>query len=353
MDDTQAQAIQQLYRPKPFRLFHILTGLGGCLIGLGILSAIAANWFETPRWVRLLMVLGTYTGSVLAAWRFEESRPILSRLCLLLGSFIYGGGIFLVGQMYHHGGHWTSAMAWWIVGLLPTIALLRDQWQMLLVQVLTLVFISGAFFDSPSFPQSPGLMAFLLPPWPWLFLGATWWLGRTYWRETPSVHSLTAITAVITLGIRFFQATEDPAITLLLLGAIGLITALYRPQKALHLHGGILLFGLCGLALSVPDVWSTPFFLDADTMYRIRDGLALVSGIGTAVVGLGFLIRGHRIGTTIFAVMVLRYYFGSVYSFLSKAAFFTTGGIILVLMGWFLERLRRRALEKDREEGLS
>ena len=113
IDPAQASAIEGLYAPRKGHFPQVLLGLGGMLVGLGFLSAVAANWLDTPRAFRTALIVLCYLSSLLAAWRAEAEFPRTSRAFLLLGSFIYGGGIFLMAQMFHQGGHWTTAVAWW------------------------------------------------------------------------------------------------------------------------------------------------------------------------------------------------------------------------------------------------
>ena len=50
---------------------------------------------------------------------------------------------------------------------------------------------------------------------------------------------------------------------------------------------------------------------------------------------------------------MLRYYFDGFYDFMPKAAFFTVGSLLLITLGYFMERVRRRAkrIRTTLEEG--
>ena len=104
IDPVQASVIEGLYAPRKGHFPQVLLGLGGMLVGLGFLSAVAANWLDMPRAFRAALIVLCYLFSILAAWRAEAEFPRTSRAFLLLGSFIYGGGIFLMAQMFHQGG---------------------------------------------------------------------------------------------------------------------------------------------------------------------------------------------------------------------------------------------------------
>ena len=137
----QADGICGLYSARRGRLQNALLGLGGTLVGLGVLSFVAANWLDMSRLLRAFLILAGYTVALVASWLCWERFPRTSRAFLLIGSFIYGGGIFLIGQMFHQGGEWRSALGWWIAGLIPTVGLFRDRWQAVLLQGLTALYL--------------------------------------------------------------------------------------------------------------------------------------------------------------------------------------------------------------------
>ena len=80
---------------------------------------------------------------------------------------------------------------------------------------------------------------------------------------------------------------------------------------------------------------------------------AVLSALIFSLLMLWLTWRGHTLATTFFCLLVLRYYFDGFYDFMPKAAFFTVGGLLLIALGYFMERVRRRAkrIRTTLEEG--
>lgn len=372
IDEEQASAIERLYAPRRGHFSQILLGLGGMLVGLGLLSAVAANWLDIPRVFRAALILACYLLSLLAAWRMERALPRTSRALLLLGSFVYGGGIFLMAQMFHQGGHWTTALAWWFAGVLPVALLFRDPLQVLLLQVIALVFLWGDYVPMHwLFRRSFGVSVF----YPWEFFWVLLWPPQRFlvtlsswlaWRFLEERRRLGfGMNILITLVFFAFPTAmyfEDLALCLAALSGVGILMVLcaFGERKDDMAGWGILLAGVGGLLLTIPDVWSESPVLEwfpAVSSLFSKMGFAL-PGTGFAVMSalifcllmLGLTCKGHAAATFFFCLLVLRYYFDRFYDFMPKAAFFTVGGLLLIGLGTLMGRLRRRA-GRGREVG--
>lgn len=334
------------------------------LVGLGFLSAVAANWLDMPRAFRAALIVLCYLFSILAAWRVEAEFPRTSRALLLLGSFIYGGGIFLMAQMFHQGGHWTTALAWWIAGVAPAVLVFRDPLQLILLQSVALVYLYGAclqgwwgnVFTTVWRPSSVGLpWSFFWPPQSFLIVCVAW-LG---WRRMGEFRRLCfGMNVLLTLsfvGLHLFAHLSDIPLFLLLMCSMGILMALCsRGAWKDELTGwGIRLAGICGLFLTVPELWHGSFVLGwfpglSAVFASPETALAVLSALIFSLLMLGLACRGHASAVAFFCFLVLRYYFDRFYDFMPKAAFFTVGGLMLIGMGVLMERMRRRG-KRNRE----
>ena len=52
--------------------------------------------------------------------------------------------------------------------------------------------------------------------------------------------------------------------------------------------------------------------------------------------------KGSLLATSFFCLMILRYYFDFFYDFMDKALYFTVGGVLLMAMGFYLQRVRKK-----------
>ena len=113
-------------RPGRFGLGAVLGALGAVLLGAAMLSLVAANWEAIPRLFRVALIGTTILGGYLGgAWRAGKGDNVFSGALYLLAAIAFGGGIALVGQMYHLSGDTASAaLVWCLATLLASFLLL-------------------------------------------------------------------------------------------------------------------------------------------------------------------------------------------------------------------------------------
>jgi len=110
------------------RFVSILLGLGGILLGLGVITFVAANWQEWSRELKTILLLTLFlivnsTGFYL--WRQPPPPPNtsskkrkLGQGLLIFGALILGANIALMAQMFHIGGSPYGLYIVWSLGVL-------------------------------------------------------------------------------------------------------------------------------------------------------------------------------------------------------------------------------------------
>ncbi len=82
-----------------------LAWVGGLLLGIAVISFIAANWDGLPRIARFGLVLTAFAIAAGAgAWASHAKRPILSNIALMLAALIFAAAIGLTGQIFDIAG---------------------------------------------------------------------------------------------------------------------------------------------------------------------------------------------------------------------------------------------------------
>ena len=71
ISEGQRSAILESYVVTK-RLPAVVLALGVVMIGIGLLSFIAANWDVLPPWLKIAVIVGFYFASVAAAYCFEK-----------------------------------------------------------------------------------------------------------------------------------------------------------------------------------------------------------------------------------------------------------------------------------------
>ena len=350
LEDGQAYAISALYEPTKERFLQVLMGLGALLVGLGLLSYIAANWMALSRVFKIALIVGGYVLAIVAAYGFEPYYPHTSRAFLLIGSFAYGGGIFLIAQIFHEGGTIADALFWWIAGLVPACLLFKDRMQLLLIQVVALIFFYSLFrvgqWSFYSYGSSSLWIYLHSLPRPLAIIAGLWLLWRHTGRWSAGLH-LNVFVTLNFIGIYALRCTGGEFLALLLLFlAIGLFLCI-APLRRLKdtLEGwGITLTGVSGLFLSTPYIWQWSRVMRFFGYFGLSEYVfAVAASILVCAVLLWHIYKGSFLATTFFCLMILRCYFAVFYDFMDKALFFTIGGVLLMVMGFYLQRIRKKS----------
>lgn len=112
----------------------VLASLAALLVGMGALLLVSHNWqlviegWEAlPRLIKLVAILAVIAAVQVTAIQVRRNPAYRRRseVLFLLGSMLYGAGIWLVAQVFHVNAHWPDGIWWWAAGVLP-LALWMD-----------------------------------------------------------------------------------------------------------------------------------------------------------------------------------------------------------------------------------
>lgn len=120
----QGAAIRGLYAAPanqvPWGLI-VFFGIGAVVLGLGVILLLAYNWEDLSKGVKLGLVLGgvavAHAAGVMQA-RAGGWRVRLGEALSLLGTMLFGAGIWLVAQIYHIEEHFPNGFLFWALGAL-------------------------------------------------------------------------------------------------------------------------------------------------------------------------------------------------------------------------------------------
>jgi len=122
------------------RFVIILLGLGAILLGLGIITFVAANWQGWSRGGRVALLLTLFLIVNIAgfvgwqSWQGKWQR--LGKALLLLGALILGANLALMSQMFHQSGAVYELYLVWGTGVLAMAYGLQLSWLATLAIVL-------------------------------------------------------------------------------------------------------------------------------------------------------------------------------------------------------------------------
>lgn len=103
----------------------ILTSLAGLVIGLGVLTIIAANWSALTGVMRLGLVGVLISVAMLSAgWLRDRALALPANIIAAIAVLMAGGGVIVIGQLYHASSTSAAFLSLW-TGLGLLIALLQ------------------------------------------------------------------------------------------------------------------------------------------------------------------------------------------------------------------------------------
>jgi uncharacterized membrane protein len=146
----------------------IFTCLGAVVAGLGVILLLAYNWQDIPKFAKLGIIVGAVAAAHAVGLRLfcgnERFRALGEGICLL-GTMLFGAGIFLVAQIYHIDEHFPNAFLIWGVGALLLGLAMPSIPQSILAAVLLTIWCGAERieFDTPMW-VAPLLVAVLLAP---------------------------------------------------------------------------------------------------------------------------------------------------------------------------------------------
>jgi uncharacterized membrane protein len=99
----------------------LFSGIGAIITGLGVILLLAYNWQAFPKFGKLGIILGGVALLQGVGLRLFGRRGWLRQLgeaATLLGTMLFGAGIWLVAQVYHIEEHYPNGFLLWGIGAL-------------------------------------------------------------------------------------------------------------------------------------------------------------------------------------------------------------------------------------------
>lgn len=102
------------------KVVRIIVTTGAILLGIGVYYYLAIHWQDLAEALRIAIILFSMLAAYGSGWYLKEKAglPKIGTALMLLGTMMYGAGIFLVGRMYHITGHMADGWALWAFGSL-------------------------------------------------------------------------------------------------------------------------------------------------------------------------------------------------------------------------------------------
>lgn len=356
------------------KLITTFSILGAVLVGVGFILFIASNWSEITRAGKLGIIFGAMLVSYLSGFylRYEsEKYPKIGAALILLGTIIFGAGIFLIAQIYNITVHYPNGPLMWGLAILPLAYLLRFKSVLTLALLVLGVWLGMelTFHMDERFAPLTVVVIFFMAG---IML---WWVGHAHkglevLQEISSPYifigivltfasafMLTFIDRIEKLGSWDLMIFYIPITALFVIAAI-VYAAMGEKEKGWLIELAVLTLifaGLFACAVFYPESLSTKNVLYTYTVPAYREisfnriifNVIYAAGI-IGIIFLGYINRSTlyiNIGLLFFVLDVIARYFDFFWKLLPRSLFFIGGGLILLTGSVFLERKRRLVLQ--------
>ncbi|WP_028549821.1 DUF2157 domain-containing protein [Paenibacillus sp. UNC451MF] len=377
----QYHQILGLYEDKKHAI-GILPILGSILVGLGILSFVAANWQDIPQLMRLSLIMIIMVACYGAGEIFQrKDHEKLGIALTALGFVSFGAGIVLIGQMFHLVAYnITSFIVWGSTGILLTY-LYRSRFIYLLSLI---VFTAAQLYNMLEFNQFSyigfAIMALGLGYYAWMRKNTllTWCFSLSYvlhalifilHKDWAFLWFFIPVMVLYTLGDWYKDRSTGYALQSVPLAAAYIFAVVITLSWVNHpsdldevlatpwifISSMLVLFVLSFIGKLKHERSSSAleWVLVVPFVY-LPSGVSILYLLSLFFFSFYVLWRGYieewrfkiNFGTVLFICSSMIAYGKLTWDFMDKSLFFIIGGVLLLALSWFLNRRNKRFLDE-------
>ena len=359
------------------RFPEIVPVLGLAMIGLGVLSFIAANWRYIPALIKVAFIICSYLGCVVGAFFLEKKgRRVASDMLLFLSGFLLLGGLALISQVFHIQGSVSGLLLTWLLVFAPTFLIVRNMSIYILYEIVSIAYINIRYglyertlyslgHEGVSLRAGPAAPIVLLL----VLVGAAWWIclgerktwsgvgesklknffvggpaRRIFWSNFMILNWFAWMCVINSRHESILPFVAG----VLAIGILIIVSGKFLDAFDLDWQG-LLLVGAAGITLSFSFAWSERFLWyrsGADSEFLAETLLSSIALAAYLVYRIIRRSRGSGFTTFLFCALLARWYFGMFFTFMSRSMFFISGGVILLLITFASRKWSKLAAQK-------
>jgi uncharacterized membrane protein len=377
---------------------NLLALVGAVLVAAGALLFLAANWEGMARVTKLTVLAAALWGAHAASYAAVRVKADqFAEAMMLLSVALFGAGIMLIGQIYHLSADPPAGVLLWALGAIVAAWAWPSQLAACAALALITLWFTLAAPESALAVYLPFLpvWAAMLPPvlrMRWMgayqaaLASAAWFVVMTlvtlmsandaaaedFLRLGSAVAALVLAAGSLLSGFVSAVPFAVPLERYALVGALAGVSLLALPSFHDGQAGGdpwwsglavlVLLAALAGAVIrwrSVADrlalgVVALVAVAVACAMVPEEHGWLALAALNLVLVAalIGLIAEGYRrddrfvvnLGFLAFAATILRLYFDTFWLLFDRSLFFMVGGLLVIALGWGLERKRRNMI---------
>jgi len=330
-------------QPKHLRWPTLIAiAFGALMLAAGVLLLVSAHWDDMSPAQRFSLVLVMVAIFHVGGAIFSDRFSALSTALHGVGTASLGAGIFLSAQIFNLQEHWPGGIMLWAWGAWTGWWLKRDWVQAALVALLTPAWLASEWMDATErMRDADQIIGGGL-----LLLAVTYLTAISAERRDATRRVLAWIGGIAIIPLTFVAIPErwwgwDQHVPLNLV-IVGKVLGVALPLGLAWLLRGrgawknsIAAIWVLAVGLISPDAKLTPYIWAAS------------ASLGMITWGV-YEARRERINLGIlgFGLTVLCFYFSNVMDKLGRSASLMGLGLLFLVLGWILERTRRKLVAK-------
>lgn len=337
------------------KITSTLSIIGAILLGVGVILFVASNWQQIPNILRVLLLVSATIASYIAGYHYHDEKktyPKTGFALILLSNIMIGATIFLIAQIYNINANSSSLILLWSIAVLPMAWFYRSGMLSGLVAFLMAIWMPFFLSEQPISGKEVHFFALYIG-----YAALYYSLGLFFMKEkTHNISvALKGLGTIIALGafylLSFDFIAEEVAdwhdklthIPLAMVTIPAVITLAWAYKERGEQHP--IEFGVAAAILAI--AWVSELFTINEILTAIVMNLLLLGA------ELGLISEGYRrkqpflvyLALFTFTIHVFSRYFDWFFALLDRSLFFIFGGILLVLIGVFLEKQRQKIIE--------
>ncbi|NLH16504.1 MAG: DUF2157 domain-containing protein [Phycisphaerae bacterium] len=173
--------------------------IGSVLIGIGVISFVAAHWNDLGRSVKLALIFSAMLLAHAAGfylWKIHGRFPKLGHTLVLLGTLIFGANIGLVAQIFHIMDNPYNAFLAWCIGAVAMAYAVESLPHGILALIIAIIYAFGECGPNRD----------IVFWWPFFILAV--FVPMVYFLRSKTIAWLTAIVFVFSIVVRMAQRSQ-------------------------------------------------------------------------------------------------------------------------------------------------
>lgn len=330
VSEQQVERALEEYEPsEKLNATSSILAIGAVVIALSVLTFVTSNWGRFTLTMQLSILIVGILVSLGLAFVLQRPYPKTARTIYYVAAAVIGASVYLIDSLFNQWNESVQLVLLWAIAVLPLIYFLRDR---LLLIVLLILFSFVSWTTSGLFNLAVIIFAVVF-----IF---SYWFNERYLNHSTFVFVVTTLAAVNWLiQLLVMVQTESLYIAMIIfaIGSVLLFSEIKNHEQTAKFLGSLMMAGTTFM-LTTEWAW-TPLFPERETMIVVLVYIVL------AIFYFALMRTVNLESVILIGTLIMSLYFNYTFDVVSKPLFFLVAGILLIGIGLWFERVRRKEMK--------